>query len=124
MDSSEIAKNGPQFISKTKEAFTFLTTNFNYGEPTDESGLSKYRHILVYRNKASLHIIEVLNAYHPVDYGFEVNFYHSEADRKNRKKTEMVYYKLKEDQNPDLKFIEEGATKLKDFLNADKTVNP
>lgn len=57
----------------------------------------------------------------PVDYGFEVNFYHSEEDRKNRK-VEMVDYKFKEDQNPDLKFIEEGEEALETFLNSDKTI--
>lgn len=65
MEASEIANSGSQFISKAKEAFAFPEKTCHYDKPTDESGSSKYRHILLYRNKDNPHVIEILNAYQP-----------------------------------------------------------
>jgi hypothetical protein len=54
-------------------------------------------------------VVEVLNAIHGYDYGFEVNVH---APALGRSK-EMIYYKPKEDQHPDLAFISEGAEALR-----------
>lgn len=93
----------------------FLETEYSYEKPVNESNSENYRHVLVYRNKGSANIIEILNAYHPYDYGFEINLYLSNENRENRIK-EMIYYKPKENQDRDLQLIKAGAEKLKNFL--------
>jgi hypothetical protein len=107
MEAREIAQREIEFKSLVREAFAFLVTEFGFDSATDES--SAYRHRLIYKYPDTGQVVEVLNAIHGYDYGFEVNVH---APALGRSK-EMIYYKLKEDQNPDLAFISEGAEALR-----------
>ena len=107
------------FEDKVKAEFNYLVTTFGFSEPDVLNNEQEYRDRLVYtKDKIA---IEVLNAWHPSDYGFEVNFY---PDRKlldikgdHIITHEMVYYKVKEKQS-NLSFIEEGAKELERVLKA------
>ena len=59
--------------------------------------------------------VEIVNAYHPVDYGFEINLSetYSSGEPKNKN---MIFNCLKEDQHEDLTFVEEGAKALQAVL--------
>jgi hypothetical protein len=110
--------NSQTFENKVKTEFKYLVNEFLFSNPIILRKDDEYRDRLLY-TKDNI-AIEILNAWHPSDYGFEVNYY---SDRgllnmtNDRIQThEMVYYKLKEEQNEDLSFIEEGAKILKKFL--------
>lgn len=77
-----------------------------------------YRDRLIYYKDDTA--VEVLNAWHPYDYGFEVNYYSDknllDVVNDKMKTHDIVYYRLKEEQDRSLHFIHEGAVALEAFL--------
>ena len=110
--------NPSVFETKVKTEFIYLVNEFSYSEPQLLNNEKEYRDRLLYtkENKA----VEILNAWHPNDYGFEVNYYADcslvNTANDNIPTHEMIYYKLKEEQDANLSFVAEGAEKLKKFL--------
>jgi hypothetical protein len=58
--------------------------------------------------------VEVLNAFHGYDYGFEVNIYNTAHPSYPDGK--MIYHKLKESQDSSFSFVLEGAKVLRTQL--------
>jgi hypothetical protein len=98
------------FIAKSLSGFNFLVTVFGYGKPVHTK--SGYSDSITFKNESSNRTVQVYNAYHPVDYGFEINILNTSAANRNIAK-EMVYYKPKEDQDQYQDYIAGAAEFLK-----------
>jgi hypothetical protein len=104
------------FPGKTVEYFRYLVTEFGYNEPVhrlwqQENGTItrdefKYVNLIVNRG------IIISNAYHPVDYGFEICFFKPNSPTKIQEE-EMVFYVLKEDQDIEQRYLENAAGTLR-----------
>lgn len=98
--------------------YRFLVEDYGFGAPEIVSKEEEYRDRIIFATSKAA--AEVLNAYHGVDYGFEVNYYPDKRRIGNAgddlSASEMVYYKLKEKQDTEGEFIREGAIALRKFL--------
>lgn len=117
MNEREIANAGDEFKARVADQFGFLVSEFGFEPGVDES--SRYSHRLVFRNAVCNQLVEVVNAFHPVDYGFEVNVHPAEGPRPTDDR-QTVYYKLKEAQQAGFPFIAEAAQQLRALLEADR----
>lgn len=100
------------FKTNSLKEFTFLSTNFNLNQPSikeykQENGTIT-RDEITFSNSSLK--VEISNSYHPVDYGFEIKV------TTNNKK-ELVYFKLKEEQDLEQTYLKEASNKLKAYLN-------
>ena len=110
MESNEIYHLGSAFERKVITIFKFLIAQ-GFNDPEIKSNAKTYVHKVVYWHpKKQLHV-EIINAYHPVDYGFEINLSETYSGGELKNKT-MVFNCLKEDQRDDLSFLEAGASAL------------
>jgi hypothetical protein len=112
--------NSRDFERKVKAEFQFLVNDLLFPRPGVASNPEDYRdRIIYYKNDTA---VEILNAWHPSDYGFEVNDYNNkamlQAPGNDLSAREMVYFKVKEEQDIQFQFIEEGAGTLRQFLNS------
>lgn len=112
MNEHDIAETGDQFKSRVREIFGFLV-DLGFEAAEDES--SVYAHRLTFRNLKSDQLVEVVNAFHGVDYGFEINI-HSASGPRLFDQRNMVYYCLKEEQDADFTFLAKAADKLHSVL--------
>ena len=100
------------FVNKTKLHFKFLTSEFDFSEPTYT--FSEQPNGTIVRDKfefvnADMNLkITILNAYHPVDYGFEINLTDLNTGTK-----EMIHHVLTENQDVEQNYIEEASEFLK-----------
>lgn len=108
------------FEQIVEREYRFLVDEYDYGAPQFVSNKEHYRDRVIYATSETA--VEVLNAYHGFDYGFEVNYYPDKRRLGNAgddlSAREMVYYRLKEEQDAEGGFIREGAAALKAFLQA------
>lgn len=114
MNERELSASGSDFKARVRVAFEFLVEEFGFEPGMDESG--QYSHRLVYRNPARDQAVAVANAFHPVDYGFEVAV-DSICNPRGLDDRTLVYVKFKEDQAPGYPFLAEAAEQLRTFLN-------
>ena len=98
------------FIEKTTSSFNFLVSEFGFGEPIHID--TEYRDDIEYKNESVGRMIQIANAYHGYDYGYEINIFNTSQSNKNEK-VKMVYYKLKEDQDYTQDYIPQSAEILK-----------
>lgn len=99
------------FVEKTKKYFDFLLSEYKYNNPIynnyiQENGFIT-RDTFTYQGTESNIIIS--NSYHPVDYGFAITIVSSV-------KEEIIYYKLKEEQDVEQSYLTEAANFLKNYL--------
>lgn len=98
------------FIEKTKKYFNFLVSNLDFERPShrfhEQDNGTITRDEFQYEGRNST--IVILNAYHPVDYGFEINL-----TDKLTGKTEMIHYVLKERQDIEQSYLKKVAELLK-----------
>lgn len=101
------------FIEKTKKNFEFLISEFGFREPEHLTNQQPNEAIIQDRIEYDRtdKKLTLLNAYHPVDYGFEMNL----TDKENGE-TEMVYFVLKENQDIEQSYIESAAQFLKNIF--------
>lgn len=125
MDEYEIARSGEAYKAEVARLFRFLVDEFGFEAPVDMAGA--YRHALVYRHPGQDLAVLLANAFHPVDYGFEITTSTVDGpwlgDDRN-----IVFYALKEDQDRDFRFLVDGASALRKALVemglADKSFKP
>ncbi len=104
------------FIEKTKVYFQYLIDSFQYSEPIHDFGTQSNGVVLfdkiTYVNKKRDRMIILYNAYHPIDYGFEVQCYRPSVsiDRNSMLKP---YYVLKEDQDIEQSYLRRIALAFK-----------
>lgn len=113
MNEHSIAASGHEFKAQVMEHFAFLQKEFGFEPALDES--SAYTHRLTFRNPHSDQLVEVLNAFHGVDYGFEVNIHLASSSRLLDQRN-MVYYRLKEEQDGEFSYLAEAAETLRSVL--------
>lgn len=115
MTEREIAAAGDDFKRRVRLAFAFLVKEFGFDPAVDESG--EYSHRLVFRSASRDQSVTISNAFHPVDYGFEVSIDTISSpggiDDRN-----IVYFKLKEEQEAGFPFLAEAAQALGALLRA------
>lgn len=104
-------------MDNTLKHFSFLTSEFGYGQPLhkayqQENGAIT-RDDISYENPAAGRVVLITNAYHPYDYGFEMNVRRLDTALSWEDK-QMLYYVLKENQDLEQSFIESAAQLLKD----------
>ncbi len=115
MDEREIANAGDEFKSRVRGLFGFLVEEFGFEPSVDESG--PYTHRLVFRSESRDQLVEVLNTFHGVDYGFEVNI-HPVSGPRPLDDRRMIYHKLKEEQEAGFPFLAKAAEALRSLLQA------
>lgn len=106
------------FEREVARQFKFLVNDFHFSGPVFLSRKEEYRDRVVYLQNDTA--VEVLNAWHPADYGFEVNYYPDktilESAGSKAAAREIIYFRLKEQQDREMMFILDGAQALKGFL--------
>jgi hypothetical protein len=111
METHKIVQREIEFKSLVREVFGFLVTEFGFASATDESGEWSYR--LVFRHPETYQKVDVTNAFHGYDYGFDVSVCTARFGRSFRK---MVYHRLTEKQDSSFSFVLEGAKELQSVL--------
>lgn len=98
------------FIKKTKLNFDFLVSEFGFNEP--EHFTSEQANGAIIQDRIEYDRTDkkltLLNSYHPVDYGFEINL----TDKENGVK-EMIYQVLKENQDIEQSYLKSASEFLK-----------
>lgn len=107
MDANEIVQLGPEFERKVIEGFAFLVSDLGFDAPVIRSDPKKYRHTVEYVHAAQNKRLELENAYHPIDYGFEIKLY--EADGTCR----QLFHVLQQDQDRAFQFLVTAAQTLR-----------
>ena len=107
MDLDTRRKN---FIEKALECFKFLTDDYGYDlvEITD----TKTSDEIVYENSELDRRVIIYNSYHPVDYGFEIQWYRPSIST-NHADREFQLYLNKEDQNDNQDYLTDFSSKLR-----------
>ena len=105
------------FIEKATLHFRFLCDDHGYADPQhsfhQQANGSVISDRLAYTHPSIDRLIVLYNAYHPVDYGFEVQFYRPSVsvDPSDRLR---VYWVLKEDQDVDQTYLANAAKTVKE----------
>jgi len=100
------------FVSKAKLFFKFLQTEFNFREP--EYSYSEQANGIVISDKFVFKNIDesiqltISNAYHPNDYGFEINFKEVQTGEE-----ELIHHVLMENQDTEQNYLVRAAEILK-----------
>ncbi len=101
------------FKEKTKRYFEFLISKFDFNEPNhlfnEQPNGTITSDRFEYENQNRKIVIS--NAYHPNDYGFEVNLTDKQTGQ-----TEMIHFVLKEKQDMEQNYLENVAEILKTEL--------
>ncbi len=107
------------FVRKATEKFDFLCSDFGYIGPEhcfdEQHNGSVISEKLTYVNTSIDRQIVFYNGYHPVDYGFELQFFRPSVTTQFSER-EMVYYRSKEKQDDDQSYLDEVVTLLNDDL--------
>ena len=115
MDEHEIARLGAAYRAEVTRLFRFLVDELGFEKPIDASGA--YRHALAYKHPGRNLAVILANAFHPVDYGFEITLYPVDGPWYGDSR-DMIFYTLKEDQDRDFRFLVQGASTLREVLAA------
>ena len=105
------------FVDKVYLYFDFLTQKYGYEQPSHIESKQGNGTVtcdkIEFTNRARNRKISLVNAYHPYDYGFEIDFY--DLTKANPlEHQQMVYYVLKEDQDIEQSYLPEAARVLED----------
>lgn len=102
-------KRNPDFLNKVEQEFAYLVSEFGYREPEAvEAHAPLFRDKVVYVSEAAQRKVEIMNAYHPYDYGFEVNIHDLRTGE-----TTILDHVLRADQDADLAFVARVAGRLR-----------
>lgn len=98
------------FLNKARENFKFLVSEYGFSEPVhlvsqQPNGTITREDLFYERMDIKL---TIANAYHPVDYGFEMRITDSQSGESN-----MIHYVLKENQDVEQSYLEKAAELLK-----------
>lgn len=115
MDEREIAGSGTAYTAEVTRLFRFLVDEFGFEEPIDAGG--EYSHALAYKHPGRNLAVVLVNAFHPVDYGFEITLYPVDGPWYGDGR-DMIFHTLKEDQDPDYRFLAQGVSTLREVLAA------
>ena len=107
----DLVKRRQNFIEKVQILFNYLTQEYGYTpgqleqfEWTDE---------ISYENKSIDRKVILSNSYHPVDYGFEIQWYRPSISTKHSDR-EFQIFVLKEDQSDEQEYLLDAAERLRD----------
>ncbi len=96
------------FVKKVKLYFDFLISEYKFECTYQKNELSDKFEFTC--DKFDFKVV-LLNAYHPVDYGFEINLINLKT-----KSEEMIYYLLKENQDIEQEYLKQAAEFFKIYL--------
>ena len=100
------------FIEKSRHFFGFLCDEFGYSDPAhsfyEQANGTIISDSLEYSNASLDRLIVLYNAYHPNDYGFEVQFFRPSISVAHADRV-MAHYLLKEDQDIEQTYLEDAA---------------
>ena len=106
-----------QFIEKAKLAFRFLCDEFGYSEPQHPAYPQPTGVVIAdsleYPNDAIDRLVILYNAYHPIDYGFEVQLFKPSVSTHQADRV-LAYHHLKEDQDTEQTYLERAAMQIMD----------
>ncbi|WP_026976788.1 hypothetical protein [Flavobacterium tegetincola] len=104
------------FVYKAKLYFEFLNTKFDFDEPIYTFSKQSNGVIIAdkfeFNNPKKNQKIVVSNSYHPVDYGFEINWIDLRAETE-----ELIYNVLKENQDVEQNYIEKASEHLEKIIH-------
>lgn len=109
MDEYEIARSGGLYRSEVIRAFKFLIDEFGFEAPVKRDG--KYSYAISYEHPDAGVAVILSNAYHPVDYGFEITL--DPLGQELGDERNVVFFTLKEDQDREYRFLSSGAEALR-----------
>ncbi|MCZ8252143.1 MAG: hypothetical protein O9318_06715 [Hylemonella sp.] len=115
MDEREIAASGAAYKARVTNLYSFLVDEFGFEPPIDAGG--QYRHALAYTHRGQNLALLVASAFHPVDYGFEITLYPADGPW-HGDCADLIFHTLKEQQDRDLQFLDQGASALRATLAA------
>jgi|KBSSwiStaDraftv2_1062776.scaffolds.fasta_scaffold326706_2 hypothetical protein len=101
------------FRDEVLQHFQFLVSDLGYEEPLYSA--LQYSDTFRYCNKKIDRYVEVSNAYHPNDYGFEIAV--GAISTSQAESPKLLLYKLKEEQNISQDYIMDLARKLRVDFN-------
>jgi len=105
------------FIENSMNIFRFICKDYGYLDPVHSFSQHPNGVItsdsLEYRNGSIDRLVVIYNAYHPNDYGFEVQFYCPSISTLISDKV-MVYHVLKEDQDIDQSYLKKAARHIQE----------
>jgi hypothetical protein len=115
--ASEHETRRRNFIEQATFLFSFLCDEFGYSGPLhsfyQQPNGVVIRDSLQYDNEEIDRRIVLENAYHPVDYGFELQFFRPSVSTRHADRF-MAHYVLKEDQDVDQSYLPAVAALTKD----------
>jgi len=105
------------FLDIATILFHFLCEDFGYLDPVHSFTQQPNGFItsdsLEYRNESIDRLVVIYNAYHPNDYGFEVQLFRPEISVRPSDRV-MAYHVLKEDQDINQSYLEGAAKFVRD----------
>ena len=105
------------FREKVERKFAFLCSELGYAGPDhsvdEQQNGSVISEKLTYTNRSIDRQIVFYNAYHPVDYGFELQFFRPSISSEYSQR-ELIYYVLKEQQDDEQSYLEKVVGLLND----------
>lgn len=103
------------FVNKIKLYFEFLTSEFGFNKPnhkfSQQPNCTIINDTFEFINAGKNLKILILNSYHPIDYGFEINLIDLITETE-----EMIYNVLKENQDVDQNYLEKIAQDLRNSI--------
>ncbi len=116
-DDYDVNARRRNFIEKVNRKFAFLCSEFGYVGPQhsvdEQQNGSVISEKLTYTNRSVDRQIVFYNAYHPVDYGFELQLFRPSVSSEYSQR-ELIYYVLKEQQDDEQSYLEAVVGLLND----------
>jgi len=105
------------FTENSMNLFHFLCEDYGYLDPVHSFSQQPNRVItsdsFKYLNDSVDRLVVIINAYHPIDYGFQVMLYRPSISTLYSEGV-MVYYVLKEDQDINQTFLTDASQFVRD----------
>jgi hypothetical protein len=115
--ASEYEAKRRNFVEQATLRFGFLCDEFGYSRPVhsfhQQPNGVVIADYLQYDNDEVDRRIILENAYHPVDYGFELQFFRPSVSTRHADRF-MAHYVLKEDQDVEQSYLESAARLAKE----------
>jgi hypothetical protein len=106
----DLMKRRQNFTEKSLRYFDYLTKEFGYTFKGKEQ--SDWTDRLIYENSAVDRMVIISNEYHPVDYGFEIQWFKPTVS-KNHSDREFQICVLKENQDDSQEYLSGVADQVR-----------
>lgn len=106
VENQEIKELKKPFEELVKKEYSFLTENYGFEKAKVTSNPEEFMHCVIYLHEEKQIQLDVVNAFHDFDNGFEITLHDLNSPGSHGK---ILYHKTKEDQDPGMEFVVNGA---------------